>query len=371
MLSFIEKDSAVNLPYQIRDLIVERIKKGYYAPRKKLDSIRRLSDELQVSRVTVIEALKLLEHENYIQRIPAKGTFVSDDINHELSVVRIAFPFPEVSILPATLGNTENWAMVSDSYRGMVEEARKQNAEISFMHFEEVTSEFQLSRQLRRLENIDGAIFIGHQLLRLQEALLQSRKFCISIASSLESRADTIVTSDVKHAFSELAAYAKGKNYKRLKILSGIPQSIDQKRFEKKIELLTQSFEEVKITTSRNWHYCINPNEREKFSDIIASNDFNFKGGTDIVYISTSDMVPEFYRYCFDRKFKLGQDIGAFGYASGATFANLMPVFTYSKINNFEIGRRACAKCIEAIRSGKHLNHIELVPNVLVKGETV
>jgi DNA-binding LacI/PurR family transcriptional regulator len=187
----------------------------------------------------------------------------------------------------------------------------------------------------------------------------------------LESRADTIVTSDVRHAFSELAAYAKEKNYKRLKILSGIPEKTDQKRFEKKIEVLTQSFEEVEITTSRNWLYCINLNEQKMVSDILANNDFNFEDGTDIVYISTSDIVPEFYRYCFDRNIRLGQDIGVFGYASGATFDNLMPVFTYSKINNFEIGRRACAKCIEAIRSGKHLNHVELVQNVLVKGETV
>jgi len=367
----IEKDSAVNLPNQIRDLIVKRIRNGYYAPSKKLDSIRQLSDDLQVSRVTVIEALKLLERENYIQRVPAKGTFIMDDVNHELNVVKIAFPFPEFSILPTTLGSAENWATVSDTYRGILEEAKNQNAEISFMHFEDTTDEFQLSRQLRRLENIDGAIFIGDQLLHLQNALLQNRKCCILIASSLSNNANTIIANDTRDAFSELAAFAKTKKYKRLKIISTSPAITDQKKFEKKVEVLVQSFKDVDIEASREWRYEINGYSLSSISDIIENNDFKLKDGSDVIYLSNSDIVPEFYRYCFEHDIRLGHDLGAFGYANGSAFNNLMPSFTYSRINSFEMGRRACARCIETIRTGKNLNHVELVKNTLIKGETV
>ena len=374
MLDVIDKNCKTALSAQVSEKLIHDIRTGKIKPGRRMPGERRLAERFGISRGTVIEALDLLESQNYIERIPAKGTFVADDVNHELSVVKIAFPFPEASISPTSLGHMENWGAVSEAYRGMIEEASCQNAEISFMHFEEAASEVQLSRQLRRLENIDGAIFIGHQLSQLQQCLIKNGKYCVSIGAPREMEFDTIVTGDLKHAFSELAALAKSKNYKRLRVISELNDStnkLDRVGLETKSRILLEAFGQTGIKTSPDWCYNIDHAVTENFANLFANNNFDLKNGTDIIYCSNTHSVPAFYRYCFDNNIKLGKGIGAFGYASGITFTNLMPSFTYSKINHFEMGRRACAGCIAAIRTGKRLDHIELVKNTLIKGESV
>jgi len=368
MLNLVEKDSAVNLPKQICDLILKRIRAGYYIPNKKLDSIRKLSDELNVSRVTVIEALKLLERGNYIERIPAKGTFVANDVNHELSLIKIALPFPEEAISLSSLGTLENWGIVSEVYHGMVEEARKRNAEIFFMHFEETSDEIKLSRQLRSLKNMNSAIFIGHQLPKLLERLSENGKFCIKIDSSSKIVTSTHITSDLRNAFSELATLAKMKNYKRLRIIGG--GHVDE-GLKVKLEVIMDVFKQAGIATDSDWYYAIDFTEAKNFEKIFASGDIDPYSGTDIIYYSNTHNVSDFYRYCLSNDIKLGNGLGVFGYANGVTFANLIPSFTYSKINHFEMGRLACALCIEAAYGDKHPNCVKLVKNTLIKGESV
>lgn len=374
MSMLIEKDSAVSLPNQVCALIVDRIRSGYYSPRKKLDSIRQLSDELQVSRGTVIEAFKLLEGDNYLQRIPAKGTFVVEDVLHGLNEVKVAFPFPESSILPASLGSIENWAIVSEVFRGMIEESRRQNAVISFMHMEDNASELQFTRQLRSMEHVDGAIFIGYQLTELQKALRKNGKTCIWISSPLESQSDAVVASDVQNAFLQLATLAAKKKYRRLKIIFGLPEKaseLEHFHFQKKIQFLIDAFSKVEIDTSTAWNEQYTFTGKQPFQEFIRDKDFHFHGGSDIIYFANADGVPDFYRYCFANEIRLGRDVGAFGYASGTTYLNLIPSFTYSKINHFEIGRRACARCCQIIRGGNAPAQPELVPNTLVEGESV
>lgn len=374
MLDVIDKNCKTALSTQVSEKLIHDIRSGNIMPGKRMPGERRLAERFGISRGTVIEALDLLENQNYIERIPAKGTFVADDVNHELSVIKIAFPFPEASISPTSLEHMENWSAVSEAYRGMIEEASSKNAEISFMHFEEAASEVQLFRQLRRLESMDGAVFIGHQLSQLQQILVKNGKSCVTIGTARETGFDSIITSDFKYSFAELAAFAKNKKYKRLRVISELSDSInkiDQIGLETKLEIVLKAFEQAGIETCPDFCHNIDFTVPQNFTNLFDDNNFDIKNGTDIIYCSNTYIVPHFYRYCFDNGIKLGKGIGAFGYASGITFTNLMPAFTYSKINHFEMGRRACAGCITAIRTGKRLNHIELVKNTLIKGESV
>ncbi|MDD5598472.1 MAG: GntR family transcriptional regulator, partial [Victivallaceae bacterium] len=213
MLDVIDRNCKTALSAQVSERLIQDIRSGRIKPGKRMPGERQLAQRFGISRGTVIEALNLLESQNYIERVPAKGTFVADDVNHELSMVKIAFPFPEASISPSTLGPLENWGIVSEVYRGMIDEAGRQNAEISFLHFDEAVTEIQLARQLRRLDNIDAAIFIGYQLSRLQQALRKDMKICVSIDSApVAVDEEIIITDNLRGGFEDMAAFARSRN---------------------------------------------------------------------------------------------------------------------------------------------------------------
>ena len=76
-MSLIPGDSRPR-PLQARDAIVGLTKGGEYQPGSKLPSERQLAKQLDVSRPTVREALRILEEEGQITRQVGIGTFVSE-----------------------------------------------------------------------------------------------------------------------------------------------------------------------------------------------------------------------------------------------------------------------------------------------------
>ncbi len=62
---------------KIKDVIVEQIASGALAPRQKLPSERKLAESFDTTRVTLREALSLLEAEGKIYREDRRGWFIS------------------------------------------------------------------------------------------------------------------------------------------------------------------------------------------------------------------------------------------------------------------------------------------------------
>lgn len=71
-------NSSKPLYMQLKDMLLERIMSGEYKPEEKLPSERDLSEELNISRMTVREALKALVNEGYIYTQVGKGTYVTN-----------------------------------------------------------------------------------------------------------------------------------------------------------------------------------------------------------------------------------------------------------------------------------------------------
>jgi GntR family histidine utilization transcriptional repressor len=59
--------------------LAEGIQSGTYPPGKRLPSIRELCHETALSRQTVGKAMRLLEAEGLIERVPGLGYFVPGD----------------------------------------------------------------------------------------------------------------------------------------------------------------------------------------------------------------------------------------------------------------------------------------------------
>lgn len=66
------------LYFEVVDFLLEDIKSGQYPPGSKLPSEDQLAREFSVSRVTVREALRVLEEDGWITRRHGSGTFVLD-----------------------------------------------------------------------------------------------------------------------------------------------------------------------------------------------------------------------------------------------------------------------------------------------------
>jgi GntR family transcriptional regulator len=73
----IDQNSSTPLYLQLKDKLLNRILTGVYKPEERLPSERELSEELNISRMTVREALKALVNEGYIYTQVGKGTYVN------------------------------------------------------------------------------------------------------------------------------------------------------------------------------------------------------------------------------------------------------------------------------------------------------
>lgn len=71
------RDLGVPLYHQIQHLLRHRIHSGQYGPGTQIPSEHDLSRELEVSRVTLREALRELVRENLLVKVQGKGTFVA------------------------------------------------------------------------------------------------------------------------------------------------------------------------------------------------------------------------------------------------------------------------------------------------------
>nr|WP_211110290.1 GntR family transcriptional regulator [Acuticoccus mangrovi] len=65
---------------QVAAAIRRRIEEGHWGANEKIATLAALEDEFAVARVTVRQAVELLENEGLLKRIQGKGTFVSGNV---------------------------------------------------------------------------------------------------------------------------------------------------------------------------------------------------------------------------------------------------------------------------------------------------
>ncbi len=74
---YIDKKSPIPVYYQLKNIILAKIKSGEYKEDSLIPSERELGDTLNISRMTVRQALNQLVAEGLLRREKGKGTFVS------------------------------------------------------------------------------------------------------------------------------------------------------------------------------------------------------------------------------------------------------------------------------------------------------
>ena len=160
-------DGKISLYIQVKRHLISLISSGEMAPNSKVPSERVLAKEFQISRSTAKQALQELEAENFIERIPAKGSYVCDVLNGKHGNANILFPFPEKLISEKFL-EYEDLQADTEIYRGLISAAGKYNAKVTFQHFADSVSKEALRSQVKEVQAFSGAVFVGRQFKDLK-----------------------------------------------------------------------------------------------------------------------------------------------------------------------------------------------------------
>lgn len=363
MSQIIDKECATVLPLQIRNLLAARIESGHYQPGRKMDSIRRLAGELDVSPVTVIEALKMLEKENYIVRVPANGTFVNDKVLLNRKVLNIVLAFPERSISPETL-NPEVWALDSEMYRGLLEGAAGNGVKVHFEYFQDEVTDIQLRHQLKQMEQYDAAVFTGRQLLALQKAFAgQHPVFQVSSVGTTIESPIIGVSYDRIDALRQLARHACDCAYRSVGTIS---ISSNQRLLER-ASLFRDICREQGLVVSDDTAWEFDPDNPET-PELLRRK----LGGPlpDMIFCNHAEFILDVYEAAADCQVKFGQDAGIAGIATGWTFRGLLPSLTHIKVPQYEIGRNIIAATISSFRQSKPVISLPLIKPQLIQGKS-
>ncbi|WP_163580654.1 GntR family transcriptional regulator [Gracilibacillus saliphilus] len=74
----IDKQSPIPIYHQLEEQIKSKIENGEYKPGDALPSEREYAEQLNISRMTVRQAITNLVNERYLHRIKGKGTFITE-----------------------------------------------------------------------------------------------------------------------------------------------------------------------------------------------------------------------------------------------------------------------------------------------------
>lgn len=86
----LDRNSALPLYEQLKNIIAEQIKNGELKPEQQIPSERELCEKYQVSRITVRQAIALAEHEGLVVRTHGRGTFVSPNTKIEQGLSKVS-----------------------------------------------------------------------------------------------------------------------------------------------------------------------------------------------------------------------------------------------------------------------------------------
>ncbi|EMS70756.1 GntR family transcriptional regulator [Ruminiclostridium cellobioparum] len=99
---FIDKKSPVPAYFQLKNIILDKIKSGEYPAGSLIPSERELSESLGISRMTARQAINQLAAENYLVREKGKGTFVNKIKFEQRNIMSFSETVKRLGMVPKT-----------------------------------------------------------------------------------------------------------------------------------------------------------------------------------------------------------------------------------------------------------------------------
>ena len=354
------------LPELIKDQILSDIHSGKLQPGDRLPGDRALAKENGWGRGSVIEAFKLLEQGKYVERLPGRGTFVSEDVHRTISSIRLIMPFPE-PIISRKIMNAENFSTSMTLFQGMVSYAGKHNAQVLFQHFKDPENPLELQRQFEFVKEFDGAVFIGHELKSLRTKLI-AEHFPVGrvpSANTVPSELEHLVFGSGGLGIKNMVDYLKSRNYKKIAIVTGERNLTYSDIEEEKIKILREHIDVgdeciFNIPTNAKYKDFI----VEALEKTITS---KFCEDFEIIICLNTEAISCLYRRLFDLHLIPGMDIDLIAKCSARIVENMVPSVTHVEVPNFVIGEQLCKSVIDEIKNNNNnKTFMELEPELII-----
>ncbi len=359
----IKKDEPLSLPDKISSIIRQRIETGEYKPGRRLGSIRQFAKDFEVSPVTVIRALDILEEETLIERIPVKGVFVSSTLKEQKKQLIGCYVFPEKNMLPQPAQN-ENWGLNYELYRGLFEGAGRHAINMQFVYFEDNPSPEVLERQKIALRKFDFAIFPGtRQLKELCFLSAQERPtyyFCGNNTPRVADDHRAIkVDYDRQNVINHLCDYLVESSCKSAGVVSRLSRqsqrALDFMESARNCGIEVADDALLKLELENN-------NVMGELKAYLLSRKHEF------IFVDYTELVPMIYEAAYQVGLTVGKDFVMTSVASGVIFSGLFPRLSYFRIPRYEMGEKIMENAEGIIRNGnKAVESIEL-PLEFIRG---
>ena len=99
---YIDKTSPIPVYYQLKTILLDKIKSGEYPAGCIIPSERELSEKLGISRMTVRQAINQLATERFLVREKGKGTFVSEAKFEQRNIMSFSETVKRQGMVPIT-----------------------------------------------------------------------------------------------------------------------------------------------------------------------------------------------------------------------------------------------------------------------------
>jgi GntR family transcriptional regulator len=99
---YIDKKSPIPAYYQLKSIILEKIQNGEFSRGNLIPSERELGENLNISRMTVRQALNQLVAEGVLYREKGKGTFVSKAKIEQHNIMSFSETVKKKGLIPST-----------------------------------------------------------------------------------------------------------------------------------------------------------------------------------------------------------------------------------------------------------------------------
>ena len=361
MIEELQRDEAMPLPDQISRIIRSRIESGEYRPGKRLGTIRQFAKDFDVSPVTIIKALDILEEETLIERIPVKGVFVTDRLKPEKKQLNACFAFPEKEMAPWNNDN-ESGGLNYELHRGLFDGAQKYMINMQFAYFEDNPSPVLLEKQKAALRKFDFVIFPGDtQMIKLREASAQERLTCYFATSmnSSSSSAAVRVDYDRPDARRSLLEYFLNTGCRSAAAL--VNADATSNRAPDFLQRAIDAGADPALT-----ELCkVRRDDPDQLGKIKAF----LQRKPEFIFVHYTNFMPLVFKAAFELGLMPGKDFIVTGIASGMTYTNFFPPFSYFRIPRYEMGLQLIQTANEIIRSGRKTGTIPELKVEFIKAE--
>lgn len=339
------------IPKRIYRKFVDNINSGKLTAGERLPGDRQLAEKYGAGRSSMISALRLLQEDGYIERLPMRGTFVRKDVKKITSEVKIFCPLPELDMSPENIGYA-NFIVNTEITQGLISNASEENCTITSRYMKESNSPLELRRELEIIQRTsDAVVFIGHQFIHLKELVFQNNIPALVIFPQYlwgQSHLPSI-SYDREAAFIQFAERLYRDGCKYLGIVSmHSPYEAVRGDLELRQSMLREQLAKKNIRVK---DYILTYSEQPSES-IYQELDSIFAHETELPdtfcgpHYSTI-MILQQIKYQQNRKFNIVALTG------GSIFSLIYPPITYIRIPCLEMGSLARKILIKAVKSGE------------------